>query len=143
MKSVYYVVRIQALLLFLLYIALPARAAMQVDFVTSCSPEVRQQFNHAVTLLHSFEYPETTRLFAEIIEQDPGCAMARWGAAMSIWHPLWAPPSEAELAAGAAVLRTTATLEATQREWAYIEAISTFFSSTDTSSTGPERPTMS
>jgi hypothetical protein len=133
-KSIYSFVRIQTLLFVLLSTATPVRAAMQVDFVTSCSPEVRKQFNYAVTLLHSFEYPETTRLFAEIIEQDPSCAMARWGAAMSIWHPLWAPPSEAELASGAAVLASTTTLEATPREWAYIRAIGAFFSSTDTRS---------
>lgn len=36
----------------------------QVDFETSCSAKVRQPFDHALTLLHSFEYTETTRLFA-------------------------------------------------------------------------------
>ena len=70
------------------------------QFENSCSEAVQDEFNQAVTLLHSFEYPETTRRFSEIIEKDPGCAMARWGAAMSIWHPLWAPPGKAELERG-------------------------------------------
>lgn len=104
---------------------------VEVQFRNSCLPEVQAEFNHAVTLLHSFEYPETTRIFGEIIEKDPACAMARWGAAMSIWHPLWAPPSKAELEEGASILAETEYLQATERESAYIDAVKAFFSSTD------------
>lgn len=105
----------------------------QVRFENSCSPDVQVKFNHAITLLHSFEYPETTRIFGEIIEQDPDCAMARWGAAMSVWHPLWAPPNKDGLKAGAYILATADGLEATPRETAYIDALKAFFSGTDTS----------
>lgn len=105
----------------------------QVQFENSCSPEVQSDFMHAVTLLHSFEYVETTRIFKEIISRDPECAMARWGAAMSIWHPLWAPPSKAELQLGMKILAESADLEATPREMAYIKALESFFSSDDTS----------
>jgi len=105
----------------------------QVRFENSCSPDVQVKFNHAITLLHSFEYPETTRMFGEIIEQDPDCAMARWGAAMSIWHPLWAPPSKDDLEAGAHILATVDDLQATPRETAYIDALKAFFSSNDRS----------
>ena len=111
----------------------PGTEPARVQFSNSCSPEVQSEFNHAVTLLHSFEYPETTRIFGEIIDKDPDCAMARWGAAMSIWHPLWAPPGKRDLEAGAAVLAETQGLEVTQREAAYIEALQAFFSSSDTS----------
>lgn len=106
---------------------------IQVQFANSCSGAVRAEFNQAVTLLHSFEYPETTRRFNQIIEKDPGCAMARWGAAMSVWHPLWAPPSKADLEKGAKILAETNTLDATPRESAYIDAAKAFFSSNDTS----------
>ena len=105
----------------------------RVQFANSCRPDVQSDFMHAVTLLHSFEYPETSRIFNEIISQDPGCAMARWGAAMSIWHPLWAPPSTAELELGARILAETEHLQATPRELAYIGALKSFFSSTDSS----------
>lgn len=101
------------------------------NFPTSCSEAVQEQFNHAITLLYSFEYPETTRIFGEIIEKDPGCAMARWGAAMSIRHPLWARPSKEELEQGASVLAGTESLDFTPREAAYIDAANAFFSSTD------------
>jgi tetratricopeptide (TPR) repeat protein len=107
--------------------------SIQVQFNNSCAADVREEFNHAVTLLHSFEYVQTIHLFNEISERDPGCAMAHWGAAMSIWHPLWNPPSEAELEAGALHLAATNDLDMTPREAAYIDALKTFFSSTDRS----------
>ena len=106
---------------------------VEVKFANSCSDEVQADFSHAITFLHSFEYPETARIFAEIIEQDPTCAIAHWGAAMSIWHPLWAAPSSQELEQGAALLAETENLSATGREFAYINAAKAFFSSTDTS----------
>lgn len=103
----------------------------QVQFSNSCSSGVQLKFNQAITLLHSFEYPETTRLFSEITDEDPDCAMAYWGAAMSIWHPLWAPPSQSDLENGAALLAIAADLESTPRESSYIDALSVFFSTND------------
>jgi hypothetical protein len=105
-----------------------------LSFENSCTPEVQQKFSQAITLLHSFEYPETTRLFNEIIRQDANCAMAYWGAAMSIWHPLWAPPSKAGLEKGKALIDMAANLKSTPRESAYIGALARFYSSTDIAS---------
>jgi tetratricopeptide (TPR) repeat protein len=102
-----------------------------VPFANSCDAGVQAEFNEAVTLLHSFEYPETSKRFQKIFEQDPDCAMAYWGGAMSLWHPLWAPPSVSELEQGARLLAMTQSLEMTAREAAYIEALKSFFSSTD------------
>jgi len=102
-----------------------------IHFVTSCSPEIRDQFDNGVTMLHSFEYPESSRLFGELIEKEPECAMAYWGAAMSVWHPLWAPPSVADLDVGAELLAAADRLEATPRERAYMNALRAFFSDAD------------
>ena len=110
-----------------------AGEATPVQFKTSCNADVQAEFNRAVTLLHSFEYPETVRIFESIIEKDADCAMARWGVAMSTWHPLWAPPSAADLEAGARILAEAMPLQKTPRESAYIEALNVFFSSADTS----------
>lgn len=110
-----------------------ANEDFRVEFKTSCSREVQGDFNLGITNLHSFEYLETARIFGDIIEQDPGCAMAYWGAAMSIWHPLWAPPSQDELGRGARILAMTDTLEMTPREAGYLNALKAFFSSSDTS----------
>jgi hypothetical protein len=123
-------------MLMICFFSSPALAAdtevIQVQFENSCSGAVQADFNQAVTLLHSFEYPETTRRFNQIIEKDPACAMARWGAAMSVWHPLWAPPSKADLEKGAGILAETEHLDVTPRESAYIDALKAFFSSNDT-----------
>lgn len=107
--------------------------ASKVTFSNSCSVAVKEKINQGVTLLHSFEYPETTKIFAEIINFEPGCAIAYWGAAMSIWHPLWAPPNKKDLLAGAKLLAKTEGLNATAREEEYIAALKVFFSSADVS----------
>lgn len=111
----------------------PAQPSETVNFKTSCSASVADDFNHALTLLHSFEYPETTRLFRDISEKDPGCAMAHWGSAMSIWHPLWQPPSVAGLEEGARLLRETTEMAVTSRESAYLDALESFFANSDPS----------
>jgi tetratricopeptide (TPR) repeat protein len=81
--------------------------------------------------LHSFEYPETRLRFREILDADPDCAMARWGIAMSLWQPLWAPPSIAELEAGMAILEAVDRSTINEQETLYLDAISAFFSNGD------------
>src|SRR3954454_23156699 len=60
-----------------------------VDFKTSCAPAAVAEFNHAVALLHSFEYDEARDVFAAVASKDPNCAMAKWGEAMTYFHGLW------------------------------------------------------
>ncbi|MGE0639422.1 MAG: hypothetical protein AB7G12_07165 [Thermoanaerobaculia bacterium] len=103
----------------------------EIRFPTSCAPQVEGEFLHGLALLHSFEYPDSKRVFAALVEQHPECAMGYWGAAMSLWHPLWAPPSAEDLERGAALLRRTATLEQSPREAAYLGALAGFYSSSD------------
>lgn len=105
--------------------------AVQVIFPNSCAEDAQPKLRLGLTLLHSFEYPETTRIFGDLVQSHPKCAMAYWGAAMSIWHPLWAPPDPEGLARGAALLEKAAELEKTEREAAYLQALGTFFSSAD------------
>jgi hypothetical protein len=105
--------------------------ASRVNFTNSCSAEVQGAFSQAITLLHSFEYLETRRLFTEIAELDPGCAMANWGLGMSLWHPLWAPPAKNELEEGARLLSAATGRNTTAREAAYIAALQAFYSDTD------------
>src|SRR5580698_5734647 len=63
-----------------------------VSFQTSCKPETQQQFNRAVALLHSFAYKVAEEAFHSVAEQDPQCAIAHWGIAMTHYHQLWEPP---------------------------------------------------
>ena len=66
-----------------------------VSFQASIPDAARSDFNKAVALLHSFEYDESEKMFARVIDRAPECAMAYWGVAMSNFHPLWAPPTAA------------------------------------------------
>ncbi|MBI3780713.1 MAG: hypothetical protein HY278_06620 [candidate division NC10 bacterium] len=104
----------------------------QVHFPISCSVEVQKPFERAVALLHSFWYQEAVKAFTAVIEMDPGCAMGYWGIAMSLWYPLWEPPSEATLKKGwAAVEKAKALGGKTEREGAYITAMETFYKDSD------------
>ncbi|HVF95798.1 MAG TPA: hypothetical protein VM871_00670, partial [Flavisolibacter sp.] len=99
-----------------------------VAFATSCSPAVQKNFDLAVALLHSFEYDEAEKAFAKVIDAAPGCAMAYWGVAMSNYHPLWAPPSPAELEKGAAAVALAQSLsKGSDKESRYIDAIAAFY----------------
>src|SRR3989442_8743448 len=75
-----------------------------VVFPVSCSPGAGQQFARAVAMLHSCWYEEAVRAFTEVTVTDPSCAMGLWGVAMSMYYPLWYPPSETTLKSGLAVL---------------------------------------
>jgi tetratricopeptide (TPR) repeat protein len=71
-----------------------------VSFQTSCSSRVRPAMNRAVALLHSFQYQQAESAFGEAVQQDPNCAMAYWGKAMSLYHQLWDFPDAKILATG-------------------------------------------
>jgi tetratricopeptide (TPR) repeat protein len=100
-----------------------------VHFVTSCSKAVGVNFNRAVALLHSFQYEQTRQVFTEISLQDPQCAMAQWGIAMSHYHGLW---DNGDLAAGREAIHKAQELaganpQTTAREKAYIEALAEIY----------------
>jgi hypothetical protein len=64
----------------------------KVLFQTSCAPGVQEQFERGVALLHSFAYAAAESAFQGVVDQDPQCAMAHWGLAMTYFHQLWEPP---------------------------------------------------
>lgn len=103
-----------------------------VSFSTSCAPAVQSQFERGVALLHSFEYEVAEAQFEEVAKKDPGCAMAYWGQAMTLYHELWNRPSKADLAQGAELLAKARSLKPpTARERDYVLALSVFYSDTD------------
>jgi len=63
-----------------------------VHFPVSCAASVQKPFERGVALLHSFWYEEAEKEFEQIAKDDPHCAMAHWGIAMSLWHQLWNEP---------------------------------------------------
>jgi hypothetical protein len=110
----------------------PSDKLGQVNFTVSCIPQAQRQFNRAVAWLHSFEYEEAEKAFTEVTVTDPRCAMGYWGIAMSGYHPLWAPPSAAELQKGLSAVEKAKIAGAhTQRERDYIAALEVFYKDAD------------
>jgi tetratricopeptide (TPR) repeat protein len=102
-----------------------------LTFATSCAPAVQSQFERGVALLHSFEYEVAQAQFEEVAKQDPRCAMADWGEAMTLYHELWDRPTEADLAQGAQLLAKARSIKRlSDRERDYIQALSVFYSAT-------------
>jgi tetratricopeptide (TPR) repeat protein len=104
----------------------------QVDFPVTCTAAAQKQFDQALGALHSFWYEEALRLFTAVAETDPSCAMAYWGIAMSIYYPLWVPPSQPTLQKGTNAIEKAKSIGAkTDREGAYIAAIEVFYKDSD------------
>src|SRR6516225_1097634 len=94
----------------------------------SCSPAVTAEFDHALALLHNFWYVRAFERFNQIAKTDPGCAMAYWGAAMTLNHPFWDPPSPAdEHAAWSLVKRGLVAPKSSDREKLYLDAVATLY----------------
>ena len=110
----------------------PPEKLGQVNFHISCNPQAQRQFNRAVAWLHSFEYEEAEKAFSELTATDPRCGMGYWGIAMSNYHPLWAPPTAAELKKGSSAIEKAKVIGAqTPRERDYIAAIEAFYKDSD------------
>jgi tetratricopeptide (TPR) repeat protein len=100
-----------------------------IHFSTSCRTDLAENFNRAVALLHSFQYEQARQSFTEISGQDPQCAMAQWGVAMSYYHGMW---GNGDTAAGRLALNQAQRIAAsnakiTARETAYIDALAEIY----------------
>ncbi len=122
----------------LLLAAAPAPAVGDLSRVgtvyadTSCALAVKEPFARGVALLHSFFYEEAERVFREVLAADPKCAIAHWGVAMTYWHPIWTPPSDAELASGRSALAKAKALGGqTAQERGLIGALETFYATAE------------
>jgi tetratricopeptide (TPR) repeat protein len=107
-----------------------------VSFPTSCAARSQAPMERGVALLHSFGYTEAQMQFAAIAKDDPACAMAHWGIAMTQFQELWGRPEAASLKLGAEEMAKARALAAppatiTPREQAYIAALSAFFNPAD------------
>jgi tetratricopeptide (TPR) repeat protein len=107
-----------------------------VSFPTSCAARSQAPMERGVALLHSFGYTVAQMQFEAIAKDDPACAMAHWGIAMTQFQELWGRPDAAsqklgteEMAKARALAAPPATI--TPREQAYIAALSAFFDPAD------------
>jgi hypothetical protein len=99
-----------------------------VNFPTSCSPQVQVTLDQALALLHSFQYQEAEQVFTLSSQQDAACAMAYWGKAMALYHQLWDFPNAKNLAEGRRDIEQAQKLGAkTGRERDYVSAAVAFY----------------
>jgi hypothetical protein len=99
-----------------------------LSFDTTCSPAAQALFMEGLGWLHSFEYEDAQRSFSKAAQTDSGCAIAHWGEAMSYYHPLWVPPTAAELEKGRiAITAAKAAAAKSQREQDYLAAVDAFY----------------
>jgi len=100
-----------------------------VHFDTSCSPKVAGEFDHAMALLHSFEFPDAIAGFKQVLDADPSCGIAQLGIAMSTWgNPLGGLRQPKVLQDGLAAADKAQTIGAkTDRERDYIAAVALLY----------------
>ena len=111
---------------------MPGENLGAVHFSVSCT-RVQEKFDRAVSLLHNFFYPETVKAFQSIIADDPDCAIAYWGLAMSERpNPLVPPFPVANLKAGwDAVQQGRQARTRTPREAEYLATMAKFYGDYD------------
>jgi len=101
----------------------------KVSFPIACAAGSQGAFERGVALLHSFGYEEAEEQFTDLAKRDPGCAMAHWGIALSLFHEIWERPEDATLKRGQEQIEIARKIGATtERERGYIEALGTFYS---------------
>jgi hypothetical protein len=106
----------------------PERLGM-VDFETSCSTDVKADFNRAVALLHSFWWTASGDAFEAVSKKDPSCAMAHWGMALSQWgNPFGGMRSATTIERGRPHAARAMAMKATDRERAFIAAVAALYS---------------
>ena len=100
-----------------------------VHFTNSCSKAVAGEFDRAVAMLHSFWFSAAIDTFNSVLKNDPGCAMAHWGIAMSRWgNPFGGFRTPDALKAGLAAVEKGKTAGTpTDRERRYLAAVEILF----------------
>lgn len=101
-----------------------------VHFAVSCNDAAQKEFDHAVALLHSFQFSRAISGFNNALKADPSCAMAYWGIALSQWSNPFAPGLKAasQLQEGRrAAERGLAIAPKTERELLYLKAVSRLY----------------
>jgi tetratricopeptide (TPR) repeat protein len=106
----------------------------KVTFPTSCDPKVEQTFETAVAMLHSYWFPQAEKTFNAVLKDDPQCAIAYWGLAVTnLDNSLAFPPSAKQIAQATEALQKGRAIGAkTERERDWIESIGAYYKDVDT-----------
>lgn len=98
----------------------------EVHFATSCNEPAQSDFSRAAALLHSFQFSRAIEEFNAVLREDPTCAIAYWGIALSDWSNPFAPgqKDKGQLQLGRQSAERGKELGAkTDRERAYLAAV--------------------
>jgi tetratricopeptide (TPR) repeat protein len=100
-----------------------------VSFPVGCNAEAAPLVERGVALLHHMMYDEAGFVFGMADDRDPDCALAYWGRAMTVIHPLWPDvPSPSQFERGfEAVGKSLALGGHSDREDAYLETTRAYF----------------
>ena len=103
----------------------------RIRFATSCRGPAQSGVEHGVAYLHSFWYEKAAETFRAAASADSTCAMAFWGQAMSLLHPLWTPPSSADAQVAMTAIDRGLAQARTARERDYLGAIRAYYADYD------------
>src|SRR5579871_2867277 len=96
----------------------------KITFPNSCAPTAQPDLLKGMVLLHSFQYSASEQAFADVAKADQHCAMAYWGMAMTVYHPLWEGAPEHALVRGRDFLaKIQKDWPMTAREHEYVDAL--------------------
>jgi hypothetical protein len=101
-----------------------------VHFATSCSDVAQKQFDHAVALLHSFQFSRAIEGFNAVLGEDATCGIAYWGIALSDWSNPFASgmKDKGQLQLGRESAERGRSVGAkTERERAYLAAVGNLY----------------
>ena len=100
-----------------------------VSFPVGCNADAAPLVERGVALLHHMMYDEAKFVFGMADDRDPDCAMAYWGQAMSLIHPLWPDvPTAAQFERGLKAVEHSVVLGGhSDRENAYLETTRAYF----------------
>ncbi|HTH64262.1 MAG TPA: hypothetical protein VL563_06240, partial [Gemmatimonadales bacterium] len=103
----------------------------RVRFATSCRGAAHSGVEQGVAYLHSFWYEKAADAFDQAATADSSCAMAFWGKAMSLLHPLWTPPSPADVQVALVAITRGLAAAKTTRERDYLGALRAYYGDYD------------
>ena len=94
--------------------------------VATSSPEAQKYFDQGLAFMYAYNHDEAIRAFQRAAELDPHCAMAHWGASLSMGknynYPLF-PPEKVKAAWKSLVLAQATSKNESEANRALIEAL--------------------
>jgi tetratricopeptide (TPR) repeat protein len=101
------------------------KALGTVVFPTSCDAAAQAELERGLALFHHMRYVQAEASCRSASQADPDCAMAYWGQAMTLVHPLWpvSVPPEGVSKGQALLQRARGAGKTSSRETAHIGAL--------------------